>query len=496
MSAQNDAKLLYEADKLHRSYNFESAVKAYESLLKTADSTGRADIQTRILQSENGRNMLNFATTPTVVASTLVPAGDFYLWYKHLQDRGWIPIPNEFTKTGGHAIYNASYFRPDRDKFIFSAPDGNGAWKLMESRKVSASLWSDPQPVQGAVASQKDEIFPLLSEDGQKLYFSSNGLAGMGGYDIYVCTLAADGCTWSAPENLGFPYSSPYDDFLYCDTPDGRYSIFASNRDCNRGFMKIYILAFENQPVRRSLSDLEEIRAIASLTAQEPSVEPGAPQTAKKENAQDERVAGYIGAVRSLMALKDSMDGCTSDAQMFEMQARLSALQDSIGNMEMQMLAEGIIPPAVEAEPEPAPAESVQVAEKYTFKKNLPGTSCGVAVEPPARKWPEFGLDILDVSEVVSGNDLPEGICYQIQLCTVASKLQKARFKGISPVFEASQKSGKTVYYAGLFETYADAAKALAKVKKNGFGSAFIVAWKDGKSCQLSTARANEKKKQ
>lgn len=494
-AAQTDARRLHEADKLHRSYSFSQAVKAYAGMMETADSTGRVELQARIMQSENGLSMLNFATQPTVIASSTVPAADFYLWYKHLKDRRWVPIPNEFTKTGGHPVYNAAYFRPDRDKFIFSAPDSSGAWKLRESKKLSDTLWSDPQPLQGLAASQKDEIFPLLSEDGQRLYFSSDGLAGMGGYDIYVCRLAADGCSWSAPENLGFPYSSPYDDFLYSDTPDGKYTIFASNRDCSADFIKIYVLAFENQPVRKSLDDIEEIRRIAALTPVSEE-KPLKPAPARKEEAKDERIAGYISSVRSLMDLRDSLDGCTSDAEMIELQARLASLQDSVGKMEMQMLAEGIIPPSVEAEPEPLPQDSGSTAEKYSFRKNSPGTSCGVAVEPPARKWPEFGLSILSVSEVIEDDELPEGICYRIQLCTVSSKLPESRFKGISPIFEAAQKSGKTVYYAGLFEKYSEASSALAKVKKKGFSSAFIVAWKDGKSCPLSTARADEKKKQ
>lgn len=489
LSAQTTDVQIEKARQLHCSYDFGGAVEIYRSLLSGADSSLATAVQPLLLESENGLNMLHFATAPRVVAVAEVAEKDFYLWYGHLADRSWIPMPNEFVDNDGCGIYNSIYFKPGSSSVVFSAPDEGGNWNLMCSEILPDGLWSIPQPVCGSVKSQKNEIFPLLSEDGHKLYFSSNGLAGMGGYDIYVCELAADGRTWGAPRNLGFPYSSPYDDFLYCDTPDGRFSIFASNRDCGKGQMKIYVLAFENQPVRKSLSSLVEIREIAALNPYKPEKKPAAEPEKKPA---DGRFSDYFKAVDNIAAVRDSLEHYSSDAEYFALQARLSELQNIIGEMEMQMLSEGIVPPAVETEPETPEIPATAPVPSYKFKKNEPGTTCNVTIAVPEK--PDYTFRIEKTTMIVEGNDLPEGICYQLQLCAVASRLAESRLKGISPVFEVKQKSGKYIYYAGMFETYAEASAALAKVKKLGF-SALTVAWKDGKTCQIKTARSLEKKK-
>ena len=66
-----------------------------------------------------------------------------------------------------------------------------------------------------------------------KILGNSKGLYGMGGYDLYVSQWNSETGDWDVPVNMGFPYSSPYDDFLFINTEDGKYSIFASNRGCD-----------------------------------------------------------------------------------------------------------------------------------------------------------------------------------------------------------------------------------------------------------------------
>ena len=81
---------------------------------------------------------------------------------------------------------------------------------------------------------------------------------------------------------------------------------------------------------------------------------------------------------------------------------------------------------------------------------------------------------------------------YQVQLFVLSSQPSLKQLKGVSPVFAHPQKSGKTMYAAGLFRTYAEAEAAQAAVRKAGHKNAIIIAFEDGKSLALSKARQKE----
>jgi hypothetical protein len=70
---------------------------------------------------------------------------------------------------------------------------------------------------------------------------------------------------WSVPVNLGFPYSSPADDFLYAASEDGRYVLFASDRDCPSDSVWVYVLEEDNMPVRSEMSDPQQLKNLASM---------------------------------------------------------------------------------------------------------------------------------------------------------------------------------------------------------------------------------------
>ena len=74
------------------------------------------------------------------------------------------------------------------------------------------TVWSVPVAEPALSTSSGNEIFPLLSSDGKTMYFSSDGFYGVGGYDLYKSIWDESSKSWSAPQNLGFPYSSPADD--------------------------------------------------------------------------------------------------------------------------------------------------------------------------------------------------------------------------------------------------------------------------------------------
>ncbi|MDR0787123.1 MAG: hypothetical protein LBG44_04560 [Gemmatimonadota bacterium] len=71
--------------------------------------------------------------------------------------------------------------------------------------------WSEPVIVDAPISTTEYlEVEPLLSPDGNQLYFMSDRPGGLGGMDIWVSNRVNG--EWTEPENLGAPINSPYMD--------------------------------------------------------------------------------------------------------------------------------------------------------------------------------------------------------------------------------------------------------------------------------------------
>ena len=135
--------------------------------------------------------------------------------------------------------------------------------------------------------------------------------------------------------------------------------------------------------------------------------------------------------------------------------------------------------------------EASSVDKAFAFAKGRPASTVNITFEEPEPQF-DYTFSVGKEGAFAEDNSLPDGICYQIQLFVTGSKVTLKQIKGLSPVFEHRQPSGKSLYAAGLFRTYADAQNALPKVRKAGFQSAYIIAYKDGKSISVKNARAAE----
>ena len=118
--------------------------------------------------------------------------------------------------------------------FCSDMPGGEGDYDIWKSTRASlADDFGKPVNMGPIVNTPGREAFPMLRGDST-LYFSSNGLPGIGGYDIFVTTIGKRVC--SRPKNLGVPINSSYDEMsiIYYpeseDNPMLERGYFSSNR--------------------------------------------------------------------------------------------------------------------------------------------------------------------------------------------------------------------------------------------------------------------------
>lgn len=117
--------------------------------------------------------------------------------------------------------------------FASNREGGFGGFDLYVSRNVDGR-WQSPQNLGPSVNTAGNEIFPFIHPSG-RLYFSSDGIDNIRGYDIYYTDFFNG--KWYTPVILPPRFNSSRDDFTYYIDSDYRAGFLTSNRN---GTMDIF----------------------------------------------------------------------------------------------------------------------------------------------------------------------------------------------------------------------------------------------------------------
>jgi len=134
---------------------------------------------------------------------------------------------------GTSATHPFVYQDGDMEVLIYSTNRSGGEggmdlWKTSRPIDSDAFDFSFPQHLGRNVNTKGDEITPFVNLESGTLYFSSNGFANLGGFDIF--TTPFNNLEEGYIENAGYPYNSNSDDYYYTMAPGGTTEFFTSNR--------------------------------------------------------------------------------------------------------------------------------------------------------------------------------------------------------------------------------------------------------------------------
>ena len=514
-----------KADSLMGEYRFEEALGCLEDMAAAAtDSADLAVLQGKILRCRNAIALAEFVSSPKTVAAENFHKDSFFL-YLPLAERSWRICPNSLVQNRREDFPSAFYHRDGDDIIVFTDKTGNGQWGLFSTERLNDTLWTYPSSVDEGAFSSGNVLFPMLSPDGKSLYFASDGLYGMGGYDLYVSHRDGKTGKWGVPENLGFPYSSPFNDILFAISENGKYCMTVSDRTSGGGHgtgdsVRVYVMEYEPLAIKRKIQNPAELKAAASL-------EPATSATAAvKENPvqSGKGMEKYSAVLKEIRSLRDSLSKIesglktmrekyaassadenmqasirsgieASEAAMVQLRAESDRLNAELAAIEMDFLANGVvIDPDKALENIGNKVTGHQIAsEEFIFERHIPGGDFEIMVEKPVKQF-DYSFQILPVGRFAEDNRLPDGLIYQIQIFASAAPAGVKDLGGLSPVFMRNPSKGKYIYSVGVFETYDQARSNLGKVRSRGFGSAFINAFYDGEKISVAEGREMERK--
>jgi peptidoglycan-associated lipoprotein len=133
--------------------------------------------------------------------------------------------------------------------FVSDMAGGSGGKDIWVATR-SGNEWSKPTNLGPDINTSGNELFPFVRDDGT-LYFSSDGLIGMGGLDIFKAVAQPDN-SWVV-QNMKSPVNSSADDFGIIFENGNERGIFSSTRK-GRGNDDLY--AFEYPPLKFNITGL------------------------------------------------------------------------------------------------------------------------------------------------------------------------------------------------------------------------------------------------
>ena len=166
-------------------------------------------------------------------------------------DDEWKPI-KKISPNVNHPVYwdsqptisadgNTLYFASDR-------PGGYGGIDIYYTlRDPKTGTWSVPKNAGPKINTSGDEKTPFIHSDDETLYFSSNGLFGFGGFDIFYIR-KNEKKEWMDAENMGYPINTEADDtgfFVSTDSKTGYFFSYNEGKMQGKGIGKYDLFSFD-----------------------------------------------------------------------------------------------------------------------------------------------------------------------------------------------------------------------------------------------------------
>lgn len=181
------------------------------------------------------------ATQKIMFVDSIVVDKDMFLGkYAISPESGTLCRYNEMFKNGSKP---ESYLHINElgNKCYFSDKDKAGNMKLYTSDRLG-NQWTEPAAI--TVLDDDNELeqmnYPYIMTDGTTLYFAAQGSGSIGGYDIFETRYDSETGTYLKPENIGMPFNSTANDYMYAIDETAGIGWFATDRNQPEGKVCVY----------------------------------------------------------------------------------------------------------------------------------------------------------------------------------------------------------------------------------------------------------------
>ncbi len=269
-----DASEIYaEVQEAIRNYNPEKATELldeYEASLRKSKKPAPAEVEILASRLVTMNNMLDRVQKIAVVDTFTVDSTAFIDCFRLSASAG---------KPGIDATGIMSFI-PESAREVFTERKNKDGW----FRLVSGGILDDGtrevlDEISFADAGEDDADdaefnmrYPVLADDGETLYFAADSENSIGGLDIFMSRRTENG-TFTRPQNMGMPFNSPYNDFLYVEDHESGLGWWVTDRNQDAGKVTVYLFKLPQGRVNVEIDD-SDLRARAKLNPVSVSLAP------------------------------------------------------------------------------------------------------------------------------------------------------------------------------------------------------------------------------
>lgn len=226
-----------EIERLMEEYRFEEAIDLLQKEINTArkKKLPTLSLENELHKANMGDTMLEATEKVSFIDSLTISKDSFLEALRLSRSAGRIGRLGDFLRENGPlspASGGQTYFLNEfADRAYFSLPDSTGCLRLHASFRLGTS-WTAPESLKGLSGESVDGYadYPFLLADGVTMYYAAQGEGSLGGYDIFVTRYNSDSQSFVKPENIGMPFNSPYNDYLYMIDEEAGIGWFVSDR--------------------------------------------------------------------------------------------------------------------------------------------------------------------------------------------------------------------------------------------------------------------------
>lgn len=199
-----------------------------------------------------GRSMLDRVEKIQIVDSINVPAEQFFKFIKLAKSAGRLAdeieiekiVPKDYLdKESLSGLWAPAYLSESEEDMIWYGSTNDGESKMFESYRLADGSWETPAQIfdYKSIFGNSNGTwvgYPFLMSDGVTLYFAADGENSLGDLDIFISRRDEDG--FLQPSNIGMPYNSPYNDYMYAIDELTGAGWWASDRNGLKDSVTIY----------------------------------------------------------------------------------------------------------------------------------------------------------------------------------------------------------------------------------------------------------------